>query len=748
MLSTLNKYITPHPWLIVENDFDPQRQLASESLFSIGNGRMGHRATFEEKYSGTTTQGNFISGIYYPDPTKVGWWKNGYPNYFAKLINMPNWLGINVSVGTVSELDLAQGKVLKFSRTLNMQDGLLEREFVIELNDGKQLKVHTQRFVSLIQKEVGAIKYSITPLNFSGIINFVVSIDADVKNVSSNYNEDFFDELNREVFDNESYLTIVTKKTSFNVCTGSKFSVSKNNVNLNDLDICHINTSKYVGQVFRVSCEQDETISVHKYVAVLSSFDHSKPALLQNCKNKIAEIYELSYHSLLQQHINAWHEKWKYCDVVIEGDVEAQQAIRFNLFQLMQSYTGEDSRLNIGPKGFTGEKYGGVTYWDTEAYCLPFHLQTSNTDIAKNLLIYRHKHLPNAIKNAEKLGFTNGAALYPMVTINGEECHNEWEITFEEIHRNGAIAYAIHNYVSYTNDEEYLADYGLEVLIALSRFWQQRANYSDAKKQYVILGVTGPNEYENNVNNNWYTNLMAQWTLRYTQKVITLVKTKFQNKYKTLSASIKFDEPTETNKWEKIADNMYLPYDENLQVFLQQDGYLDKEQIMANDLNPNERPINQHWSWDRILRSCFIKQADVLQGIYFFIENYSLDTIKRNFDFYEPRTVHESSLSACIHAVLASRIGYLDKAYEMYLRATRLDLDDYNKEIHEGCHITSMGGAWLAIVYGFAGMSIKNNQLHFDPVLPKQWQKYSFKIRFHNKIYNVVVDKNGVKVTN
>lgn len=743
----LNKYIKPHPWLIVEDEFNPERQLASESLFSLGNGRMGHRATFEEKYSGETMQGNFISGIYYPDPTKVGWWKNGYPNYFAKLINMPNWLGVQVNIGTVLEVDLAKGDVLEFSRTLDMQNGLLDRKFVLELKDGKRIKVHTQRFVSLARKEIGAIKYSITPLNFSGILNFSVNIDADVKNVSSNYNEDFFNELYKETVDNAVYLTIATRKTEFYVCTGSKFSVFKENISLNDLDCCPISSPKYVDQVFQVYCKQHETVTVFKYVAVLSSLDCPKESLLSTCKEKLNEAHNISYHSLLQQHMNAWHEKWRQCDVVIEGDIEAQQAIRFNLFQLLQSYTGEDPRLNIGPKGFTGEKYGGVTYWDTEAYCLPFYLQTSGADVAKNLLIYRHKHLENAIRNAEKLGFSNGAALYPMVTINGEECHNEWEITFEEIHRNGAIAYAIYNYINYTNDMEYLADYGLEVLIALSRFWQQRVNYSVAKKQYVILGVTGPNEYENNVNNNWYTNLMAQWTLRYTQEVIDIVKSKFSHKYESLVAKIRFDEFNEVAKWRVIAENMYFPYDDESKVFLQQEGYLDKEQQMASDLDPSERPINQHWSWDRILRSCFIKQADVLQGIYFFMENYSPDVIKRNFDFYEPRTVHESSLSACIHSVLASRIGYLDKAYEMYLRSTRLDLDDYNKEVHEGCHITSMGGAWLAIVYGFAGMHIKDDELHFNPVLPKQWNKYSFKIRFHGKTYEIIVDKDGHKVT-
>jgi len=286
------------------------------------------------------------------------------------------------------------------------------------------------------------------------------------------------------------------------------------------------------------------------------------------------------------------------------------------------------------------------------------------------LLIYRYKHLSKAIENAEKLGFVDGAALYPMVTMNGEECHNEWEITFEEIHRNGAIAFAIYNYIRYTHDKEYLVQYGLEVLIAISRFWSQRVSWSDKKKQFVMLGVTGPNEYENNINNNWYTNTLVVWTLKYTIEALEYVAKEYPEKFKAIKEKVEF-EAIETNLWKEIINNLYLPESKDLGVFLQQEDYLDKEQILVRDLDPKERPLNQNWSWDRILRSCFIKQADVLQGIYLFEEDYDLATIRRNFDFYESRTVHESSLSPCIHSILASKLGDKRMAYELYLRTAR-----------------------------------------------------------------------------
>jgi len=335
-----------------------------------------------------------------------------------------------------------------------------------------------------------------------------------------------------------------------------------------------------------------------------------------------------------------------------------------------------------------------------------------------------------------------------MVTMNGEECHNEWEITFEEIHRNGAIAYAIYYYINHTGDKTYMTDWGLEVLIGISRFWSQRVNFSTDKNKYVILGVTGPNEYENNVNNNWYTNTIAIWTLEYTLEALNYVKNKTPDNYSKLLDKLNFDFERETNHWKKIVKNMYLPYDSKQKIFLQQDGYLDKEQCVAEELDPDIRPLNQYWSWDRILRSCFLKQADVLQGIYFFEERYDIETIRRNFEYYESRTVHESSLSACIHSILAAKTGDIDKAYELYLRTARLDLDDYNKEVAEGLHITSMAGAWMAIVKGFGGMRVCNGKLYFNPLIPEQWENYSFCMKFRGRSLIINVTKSEVLIKN
>ena len=742
----MNSNIMYNEWLIVENGFDPENNLASESIFSLGNGQMGQRANFEEKYSGKTFQGSYIAGVYYPDKTRVGWWKNGYPEYFNKVLNSTNWIGINVRVDD-EELDLSICRVLDFKRVLNMREGYLERTFRAKLNSGKIVRIRAKRFLSIVDTEIGAIRYSVIPENFDGKINFESYLDADVKNHDSNYNEKFWDEVSRHAGSGWGYVMMKTKKLDFHICTGMKYLVEKNR-EIQDVKPIVNDREKYVANSIDVQVKKDDEIVVYKYTSTLSTQNYTLENIMEKATDILNKAVSKGFDNLLKEHAKAWIEKWRECDIIIEGDIVAQQGIRFNIFQLNQTYTGTDERLNIGPKGFTGEKYGGSTYWDTEAFAFPFYLNTAGAEVARNLLLYRYKHLGKAIENATKLGFKDGAALYPMVTMDGEECHNEWEITFEEIHRNGAMAYAIFNYINHTGDKAYITDWGLEVIIGISRFWSQRVNFSNDKNKYVILGVTGPNEYENNVNNNWYTNTIAVWTLEYTLEALNYVKNKAPEKYRKLLDKLNFDNEKETKRWKEIVQKMYLPYDSKQKIFLQQDGYLDKEQCVAADLDPDIRPLNQHWSWDRILRSCFLKQADVLQGIYFFEERYDIETIKRNFKYYESRTVHESSLSACIHSVLAAKTGDIDKAYELYLRTARLDLDDYNNEVDEGLHITSMAGAWMAIVEGFGGMRIKNEKLHFNPLIPEQWKSYSFIIKFRGRLLIINVTKKDVLIKN
>lgn len=725
------------PWRIVEADFDPARVEAAESLFALGNGVMGGRANFEERYSGPSLQGNYIGGVYYPDKTRVGWWKNGYPEYFAKVLNAAFWIGVDVGIDG-EPLDLATvAEVKSFYRETDMRRSVLTRRMTVTMRNGAEVAVEAVRFLSLTRRELGVVRYAVTPLNRAAAITFSPHIDADVRNADANYDEKFWE----PVLTDGDVTQSRTRKSGFEAAWAQA-------VELEGAEFrCETQPEK-VRHAAAVRCDAGRTATLYKYAGICSSLNHAPADLAAAARAVAADGLRTGFDALLKEQEEAWAARWHGCDIVIGGDPAAQQGIRFCIFMLLQTYTGVDTRLNIGPKGFTGEKYGGVTYWDTEAYCLPFYMATAGQAVARELLVYRYNQLDKAIENAAKLGLRDGAALYPMVTINGEECHNEWEITFEEIHRNGAIAYAIHNYIRYTGDEGYLADCGLEVLVGIARFWVQRITWSEARRKYVLLGVTGPNEYENNVNNNWYTSYIACWSMRYAARAARWVRENRLADYARICAKRAFDEDAETAVWHRIADDMYLGEDRELGIFLQQDGYLDKEQTLVADLDPAERPINQKWSWDRILRSCFIKQADVLQGLYFFGEEFDLDTLRRNFYFYEPRTVHESSLSPCVHAVLAARLGDLEKAVEMYLRTARLDLDDYNREVAEGCHVTSMAGSWLSVVEGFGGMCVRDGVLSFDPRLPETWESLSFKVNFRGRVLTVKVTRTAVEVSN
>ncbi|HKX86853.1 MAG TPA: glycoside hydrolase family 65 protein, partial [Flavobacterium sp.] len=365
-------YIVPNNWSIIEEGFESDRVKSSESLFSIGNGAMGQRANFEEAYSGKTFQGSYIAGIYYPDKTKVGWWKNGYPEYFAKVLNAPNWIGINVEVnGEI--LDLAKCAAVKsFRRELNMQEGIYYRVFDAKLQNGIEVAVKVTRFLSLDLDEMGAIHYEITPLNTDAEIVFKPYIDAGVHNEDANWEEMFWEPQNVKHHDNKAFVTARTFKTHFTATTFMQNAIFKNGENLNAIPLSVEETIAKVIFTYKVSAQKGQVVAIQKYGGYTVSMNHKEENLIQAAENVLTKANGFGFAALMENQKKAWAKIWEMSDITIDGDVKAQQGIRFNIFQLNQTYLGKDSRLNIGPKGFTGEKYGGSTYWDTEAYCIPF----------------------------------------------------------------------------------------------------------------------------------------------------------------------------------------------------------------------------------------------------------------------------------------------------------------------------------------------------------------------------------------
>lgn len=725
------------PWIVKTKQLAVKDKRLQESITSIGNGYMGMRGNFEEDYSDDTHQGTYLAGVWFPDKTRVGWWKNGYPQYFGKAINSPDFLSIPMTVNGI-DVDLAKINYTDFELALNMKNGSLRRQFIGEFGAAK-VKFEFERFMSNATQELALISVKVTVL--AGQVELVLRplINGAVHNEDANYDETFW-ELNDhgQQADNRYSLTMETKTNPFGT---PRFTVTEEMQNLITTPVDYKRTAEIselaVAEKITANLNAGQSLALLKQVAVVTSRDVPEADQLQRTTEILTAAQTKTYAEHLVDQNAVWAERWEQSDVQIDGDPAAQQGIRFNISQLFMTYYGEDSRLNVGPKGFTGEKYGGATYWDTEAYIVPMYLAVTKPEVTRQLLAYRYNQLPGAFHNAQQQGLKG--ALYPMVTFDGIECHNEWEITFEEIHRNSAIAHAIYDYTDYTGDTSYVLNQGSDVLVAIARFWADRVHYSKRAQKYMIHGVTGPNEYENNVNNNWYTNQMAVWVLKYTLEILDQVSSE-----KASQLAVSSDEKA---KWQDIIDNMYFPEDQELGIFVQNDGYLDKDLRPVSTLAPEERPINQHWSWDKILRSPFIKQADVLQGLYFLNDQFTLEQKKRNFDFYEPMTVHESSLSACIHSILAAEIGEEEKAVNLYERTARLDLDNYNNDTDDGLHITSMSGGWLAIVQGFAGMRHHNGQLSFKLFCPQNWNSYQFKINYQGRLLAVKVGHKQSELT-
>lgn len=714
------------PWLVSTHHFDPADKRLQESITAIGNGYMGLRGNFEEGYSGDHLQGTYLGGVWFPDKTRVGWWKNGYPAYFGKAINAPSFIGLNCELNGET-VDLATGRFHDFSLTLDLHQGLLTRAFTYE-GKGATVRFTFRRFLSLVIKQAALIEVTVAVLSGEADLAVTSTLDGNVTNEDSNYDERFWVPVSEDPL--AQTIQLITRPNPFGVPRFTVLMQQALRVAGKQSLAPQIETQPgrlQAASEFKLTA--GEQVTLEKDVIVVTSRDVAAADQAAQATALMAQLQRQSFADHLAAHTQRWAERWAQSDVVIDGEPAAQQGIRFNLAQLFMTYYGDDPRLNVGPKGFTGEKYGGATYWDTEAFILPMYLALAPPKVARALLQYRHDQLPGAYHNARQQGLQG--ALFPMVTFNGIECHNEWEITFEEIHRNASVAFAIYQYTAYTGDETYVDHDGMAVLVGISRFWADRVHFSARQGQYMIHGVTGPNEYENNVNNNWYTNTMAAWTLTYTLERLPKAAPEVRD-----ALAVTADEKAH---WQDIVTRMDYPEDRKLGIFVQNDTFLDKALRSASTIPADQRPISQHWSWDKILRSPFIKQADVLQGLYFLGDRFTRAQKLRNFEFYEPLTVHESSLSPAIHAILAAELGKQDKAVALYRQTARLDLDNYNGDTADGLHITAMSGGWLAVVQGFAGMRYDHDQLRFNPFLPAGWTSYRFQVLYRGRLIRVEV---------
>lgn len=734
----------PHEWEIVEEQFLPVYNLRNETIFTLGNGYLGLRGNFEEGdagLAGTSVEGTYINGYYETVELKYPEIAYGYPETSQTMLNVTNGKVIKLYLED-EEFQMFSGELLTYQRRLDLRNGVLHRDLVWRSPAGREVKVAITRLVSFTNKHVAAIAYEVTPLNFSGKVRLFSALDGDVQNlqagtdprVGSHLTGRALEVLAQNVNDEGGALLQQTKKTGFYLACAMRNQVEG--------PLTQVQTERLplkVGVSYEFAGEAGQAIRLYKYLAYVTAKDGASD-LCPKAESLAWQAGKAGFTRLQQDQQDYLAAFWAQADIEIKGDPLVQQGLRFNAFHLLQA-VGKDGVTNIGAKGLTGEGYEGHYFWDTEIYMIPFFIN-SNPAISKALLTYRYHTLDQARKRALAIGLTRGA-LYPWRTIGGDECSAFFPAGTAQYHINADIAYAIQKYVEFTGDREFLFTYGAEILFETARLWLEIGAFNPRKdNRFCINVVTGPDEYTALVDNNFYTNLMAREHLKYAVQTAAWMEAEASAEYQNLCAKIGLD-AEEIALWRRVAEHMYLPYDPGLKIYAQDDTFLDKPVWDLAATPPEKFPLLLHYHPLLIYRAQVCKQPDVLLALFLLSAQFTTAEKKRNYDYYERITTHDSSLSPSIFSIVASEIGYHDKAYDYFTSTVRLDLDDYNGNTKDGLHMACMAGSWLCVVYGFAGMRAANGVLSFAPYLPEAWQEYRFNVAYQGRIIHVVVNKEG-----
>ncbi|MBD3343888.1 MAG: family 65 glycosyl hydrolase [Chitinivibrionales bacterium] len=744
------KYFKVDPWAVVEKGFDPKRSRISESMFCLANEFMGTRGYFEEGYSGDHLIGNYFNCTYEGMDIVHDQLFKGMITKSEFLPNAVDWLHTRIFIGN-EQLDLAKSNFSGFKRKVDMKNGLLTREFIWTTKRGKKIKIVFQRFLSLVNRNMGCQRIELKPLNFSGTVKMIMGLDFSiVHEIAEGWTQ--VEQEGAGSAQQGKCLWEVIKKGS----AGGIYSIMGQTLEskLPLFSSFRINSEAKIkperieddhrlGAVISLRVKEGQTAAVDK-IAISYWEKGLTPAKVwsEGLKRAKAASKE-TFDNALKEQTDYWKKIWDVLDIEIEGDPELQQGLRFSLFQFHQNYIGGNERLNIPCKGLTAEVYYGWIFWDTETYCIPAYV-FYNPEAARKLLQFRYNTLSQAIQRATELG--HKGARYPFCTINGQETCGTWQHGDLEIHVGLAVFYAIQLYARITGDKEFLYKEGIEMLLQISRYYADRGEYSPETGEFGLYGVMGPDEYHMMVNHNCYTNVMAKKLFEYTLDVAVEMKQKAKKKYKEIADKIGVDKK-ELNSWKKMADKMKVPYDKKKDLYEQHDGYFDLPEVDVKSIPDEQIPIYHSWPYYKIFRYNMIKQPDFLMLPLFYSNDYSLKTKKKNFEYYESRCIHESSLSPSIHSILASELGKDTMAYNFFVYMARLDLDNYNRNSEQGLHITAMSGAWLNMVNGFGGMRTDGDVLSFNPSLPKQWKSYRFKVLYQGAKVEVSVDKKKCRFT-
>lgn len=733
MAKVADQYFKLDPWKIIEEGFDPDYSRVSESIFSLGNEYMGVRGYFEEGTTCDTLLGSYFNGIYENGRKEENTAYKGIVTRTHFMVNSVDWLYTRISLDG-EQLDMKTAQMKSFIRTLDMRTGVLTREFVWTTKTGKSVKITFERFLHMDKYTEGFQKISFEPVNFSGQVELTMGLDFNTRHFSEDYA--YWKEVKKEA--KKTSAAIIGGTLTSNQRLFSGFELVSNR----DLDASPVEREKFIGFDIKLPLKEGEVSFVEKLVSNLADKKmQGSDEELWNRGWKAMEAQKAEGYDKAKQEQEAfWSDVWNNFDIQIEGDDKNQQGIRFCIFQLQQTYHGQDPSNNIGAKGLTGEAYSGHAFWDTETCCLPFYL-FNNPKAAKNLLEFRYSTLEQAKNRAKQLDCKG--ACYPIATLNGNEACNLWQHASTQFQPSTGVAFGIYHYTHLIDDKDFLYGHGAEMLVEISRFLESRGDWSQLTHKFGFFGVMGPDEFQVMVNHNAYTNYMGKMTFEYTIHVLNEMKQKAPEKYEELKKKTGVTEE-EIASWQNCADNTLILQDEN-GIFEQHQGFFDLPHIDVDAIPVTDFPLYSHWSYDHIYRNDMIKQPDVLMFQFLYNQQFSPACKKANYEYYEPRTIHESSLSPSIHSILAAELQKHKEAFDFFGFATRMDLDNYNRNTNEGLHTTSIAAAWVNIVYGFGGMRSDGDILLFKPSIPAAWKSYTFRVEYKGAILCIKVSKESAE---
>jgi alpha,alpha-trehalose phosphorylase len=710
-------------WHVIEKGFHPEFLAQMETVLALGNGYLGMRGCPEEG-GPNAENGTFINGFYETWPIVYGEEAYGFAKTGQTIVNVTDSKIIKLFVDD-EPFWLPNARFLRYDRRLNMRSGTLDREILWETPAGKQVLIASRRLVSFAHRHVAAISYRVTLLNAEAPVVIASEMMANQPNARAHEG----DPRQARVFAGRvlHHRASYAKERRLVLCHATEKSrMILTCATDHDLETACPHAYKAVhtedfGQVaFTIEARPGCPIHLTKYMIYHTSQTASPEEVCGRAEWTLDRVMKQGFQQLLASQEQYMDDFWRRSDVRVRDirsnrvkrtTVEIQQAIRFNLFHILQA-SARAENAGVPAKGLTGQAYEGHYFWDTEIYLLPFLTYTSPRT-ARNLLTFRYKMLPQARARARQLG--HKGAMFPWRTINGEEASAYYAAGTAQYHINADIMYALRKYVQATGDEPFLQDCGAEMLVETARLWLDLGFYSDRKGgKFCINGVTGPDEYNTVVNNNAYTNLMARENLRYAAETVESLRTTKPEAYNALVHKTAL-EPSEVEAWKHAAESMYVPYDEKLGITPQDDSFLDGEPWDFRNTPPDHYPLLLFYHPLNIYRKQVIKQADVVLAMFLLGEAFSPEAKERNFAFYDPLTTGDSSLSSCVEAIIAAQIGDMEKATQYGMAALLMDLADVGGNVKDGCHIASMGGTWMMLTYGFGGLRDHDGTLSFWP---------------------------------